>query len=422
MPHTFFLRVLLGAALVLIVDLLLYFGLRRVFVKPGLNPARRRRFTYIYFGITLAFALYALLHFLYIHFFLHASIAYRQYFIITGVFLLMYAPKVIALLFIGTGNIILFILQFFSYVMQRPGHYEFVRRIRRIKFLSWLGVLVGVIYFGLILYGMAFTRTDYKIKEVTLSYDALPPAFDGMTIMVLADLHTGSFYGPRELSAAFTLMNEQQPDMLIMAGDMINVSADEVYPYIQDFASMQPPLGKFAVLGNHDQDDYMKMTDAPDRANTEAALTRAYRAMGFTLLRNQHEVVRKGKDSITLIGVDSWGKPPFRQYGNLPQASAGLSMEGFEILLSHIPEHWSAEVENQRNIELTLAGHTHAMQAAINLPWFKWSPIQYKYPHYMGLYGKDNQWLYVNPGLGYLGFAGRVCIRPEITMITLRRK
>ena len=422
MPHTFFMRVALGVLLVLIVDALLYFALRRLFLKQGSQKVQRRRYTRVYVGVTLAFALYVLIHFLYISFFLNGSVAYRQYFIITGVFLLIYGPKVVALLLAATGNAVLFLLQFVSYLFQRSGHYEFVRRLNRITFLSGSGVVVGFVFALLILYGMVFTRTDYKVKEVSLVYPSLPPEFEGTTIMVLADLHAGSFYRPQELWPAFRLMREQHPDLLLFVGDMINVSADEVYPYITDFAGLTPPLGKFAVLGNHDQDDYLKMTDVPDRKRNEQKLCNAYKAMGFTVLRNQHQYIHKGMDSIALIGVDSWGKPPFGQFGDLTVATQGLSFEGFEILLSHIPEHWSSEVEGQRAIELSLAGHTHAMQAALDCAWMQWSPIQWKYPHYMGLYGGGQQWLYVNPGLGYLGFAGRLGVRPEITMITLKRK
>jgi len=422
MSNEFLFRLLISVVALILTDTLLYFGLRRLLVKQGRKSPGSKRFKWTYLSITLIFALYAVVHYLYLKYFGYGPDAYRQSFFITGVFLLLYLPKIVMLCFILVGRALLFIFQLISYLIYRRGHYDFVRRTRKFKVLSWVGFVMGILMFGCVLYGMLYTRTDYRVKNVSLSYRNLPPSFNGVRVLVIADVHLGSFFNTRELFPAFQKMNELNPDMIIFAGDMINVSAEETQPYINFFAEMKPPLGKYSVLGNHDQDDYMKFTKSPDREITETQLMLAQQAMGFSLLRNEHLFIRKGNDSIAMIGVDSWGHPPFHAYGDLKKAMNGVPSQGFKILLSHIPNHWAEEVKGKTNIDLTIAGHTHAAQIGIDEPWLQWSPIVYKYPLYMGLYQWGNQYLYVNTGLGYIGFPGRIGIAPEITMITLNRK
>lgn len=419
--NEFILRLTVSVAAVILIDVLLYFGLRRLFVSKGWRGNGGRKFTWIYWSITAVFALYALLHYLYLHFYGYGPAAYRQYFFITGAFLLIYLPKVLMLAFVIAGQVLILFLQLLSFLFQNRGHYEFVRKTRRIKILSWTGFLAGMAFFAFIIYGMTVTRTDYKVKEVTLRYRNLPAAFNGTRILLVSDIHTGSFFNENELGPAFRKMRELSPDMLVFAGDMINVSATEAEPYISFFREIDPPLGKYAVMGNHDQDDYMKLTRTESREVIEKSLMQAEYEMGFTLLRNDHRFVHKGKDSIAVIGVDNWGKAPFHQYGELKPAMKGVPNACFKILLSHNPNHWEFEIRGKSNIDLTLSGHTHALQIGIDEPWCHWSPIRYKYPYYMGLYQWGSQYLYVNVGLGYLGFPGRIGIPPEITLITLQR-
>lgn len=421
MSNEFWYRVLISIAILMVTDVLLYFGLRRLFRKSRGLVKPARKFTWFFVMLSLVFMAYATVHYFYLQHYGVGAVAYRQYFIITGAFILIYIPKLVMLAFIVFEALLLFLLQLLSFVFQHRSHYEFVKKVRRFKFFSWMGFILGLLLFGYILYGMLVTRTDYKVQEVALSFKNLPPAFNGVKIVQLSDVHLGSFYSEKELGKAIELLKAINPDMILFTGDMVNVSALETAPYQEVFSSLKPPLGMFAVLGNHDQDDYMKLSPGIGREKMEAEVAAAERKMGFNVLRNQNQYIYKGTDSIALIGVDSWGLQPFRCYGDLPKALNGVDKQSFKILLSHIPSHWVVEVRGKTDIDLTLAGHTHAAQIGVEFGSWHWSPIVFKYPHYMGLYPWGTQYLYVNPGLGYLGFPGRIGIRPEITVFTLSR-
>lgn len=419
MGSDFWFRFSVFAIVLILTDGLLFLGLKRLFNFSKKPDHRNKKFVIIYFLFTLLFIAYAIIHFLYIRYQNADYNSYRQYFFITGTFLLIYIPKLIMLCFISSENLLLFFFQFISYIFQNRKHYDFVRFARRFKILSWTGFILGLATFAYLLYGMIVTRTDFKIVNQTIKYRNLPLAFNGIKILQLSDAHLGSFFSVDEIDKLCSLIKEQSPDMIVFTGDMINVSADETLPFTDKFAELEAPLGKFSIMGNHDQDDYLKISFYGVRKEIENKLVQQEQKMGFTVLRNVHVFIHKGNDSIALLGVDSWGLPPFKQYGNLDEALAGIDNRTFKILLSHIPNHWAFEVKARTNIGLTMSGHTHALQIGIDQFGIRWSPIVYKYPQYMGLYQWGSQFLYINPGFGYLGFPGRIGIRPEITVITL---
>jgi hypothetical protein len=375
----------------------------------------------VYFGITLSFIVYAIIHYLVLHYKTSDYTCYRQYFFITGIFLAIYLPKIIMMAFIIIENIILFCIQFISFIFQNRRHYEFVKKVKRFRFISWIGIVAGIAMFVYVLYGMIVMRVDYKVVEQTISFRGLPESFNGTRIVLFSDTHLGSFYSTEEVEKGIDLIKAQSPDLILFAGDMVNVGAEETKPYIEMFSELKAPMGKFSILGNHDMGDYLKFNETENEEEKIKALVEAEKEMGFTVLLNDHVLLHKGNDSLALIGVDSWGLPPFKKYGKLDEAMHGLDPRVFRILLSHIPSHWEAEVEDKTNINLTLSGHTHALQFGINQFGIKWSPVKYRYPEWMGLYQWGAQYLYVNPGFGYIGFPGRIGIRPEITVITLVR-
>ncbi len=421
MTNEFWYRLLMCVGVLIITDVLLYFGLKRIFKKSGLQQKKSRKFNWIFLSLSVLFLIYAAAYFFWLRQYGQGAAAYRQYFLITGVFILIYIPKLIMLVFVLFEAILIFLIQFISFITQHRAHYDFVRKVRRLKFFTWLGFLLGMATFGYIIYGMICTRTDYKLAQLNLTFKNLPPAFNGTKVLLISDAHLGSFYSEEDLNEAFDMIEQAKPDLIVFTGDMVNVSADEITAYTDKFKALKPPLGMYAVLGNHDQDDYMQMVAGPGREVMEAQVMAAEESAGFKVLRNDHVFIHRDNDSIALLGVDSWGLKPFKCYGKLSDAIDSVDNRTFKILLSHIPSHWVVEVKGKTNIDLTLAGHTHAAQMGIEFGSWHWSPIVWKYPYYMGLYQWGSQYLYVNPGLGYLGFPGRIGIRPEITVITLNR-
>jgi uncharacterized protein len=421
MGSVFWYRFLLLGIFILITDTLLYLGLKRVLVTKKKKGLSAKRFTIIYLIVTGVFLLYAVIHFIILRSSKPDYTIYRQYLIIAGILLAVYLPKAIALFFIIIEYVLLLLIQIISYILQNRRHYDFVKSVRRIRILTWTGIISGLCMFIYVLYGMIGMRTDYKVVQQSIRFYDLPPSFDKMKIVLFSDTHLGSFFNPEDVRKGLDMIRDQSPDLIVFTGDMINVSADETNPYIKMFRELNAPNGMYAILGNHDLGDYMKFYEPESPGKVADALIKKEQEMGFKVLRNDHIFLHRGRDSIALIGVDSWGLPPFKKIGDLQKAIKGLDPRVFKILLSHSPSQWTSEVRGNTEIDLTLSGHTHAMQMGINLLGILWSPSEYKYPKWMGSYQWGTQFLYVNPGFGYLGFPGRIGIRPEITVITLRR-
>ena len=201
---------------------------------------------------------------------------------------------------------------------------------------------------------------------------------------------------------------------------MVNNYAWELRGWARVFRKLSATIGKYAVLGNHDYGDYSEWNSKKEKQENFKVIKNFYKENDFILLLNQSDIIEKNNDKIAIIGVENWGKPPFKQYGDLQKAIKKAGAIPFKILLSHDPSHWTEEVVEKTNIALTLSGHTHGMQAAFQYKQLQWSPIKYKYKHWAGLYNSKNQYLHVNRGLGWLGFPGRLGMRPEITLIELK--
>jgi len=217
------------------------------------------------------------------------------------------------------------------------------------------------------------------------------------------------------------MINDQNPDLILFTGDLVNSDKDEIDPYIEIFEKLRAKYGKFAILGNH---DYYGLPD--DHAEEKiywADFFIKYEKMGFQLLANENAHIQIQEDRLQILGVENWGASHyFPKNGNLDYALEGVPEDDFCILLSHDPTHWSEKVlDHKRHIPLTLSGHTHGFQFGISVPGFKWSPAQYRYPHWLGLYEEKDQKLYVNRGFGFLGFPGRIGMWPEITVIELAK-
>jgi predicted MPP superfamily phosphohydrolase len=295
--------------------------------------------------------------------------------------------------------------------------------LTRSEFISRLALGLGLVPLLAMLWGMVKGKTDYTVRRVVLRYPNLPASFDGFKILQISDLHTGSFNGNTEpMERAVALINAQKADLIVMTGDLVNNIATEVEPHIPALAGIKSELPIFSILGNHDYGDYVQWPSIEAKLDNLQRLTSNHAKIGWRLLLDESHTIRRGTDELAVLGVQNWSShPQFPKHGKLAQTHATSGNAAFKLLLSHDPSHWEAQVLDYKDIDLTLSGHTHGMQFGINLPFFKWSPVQYSYPQWAGLYEQGRQKLYVNVGLGYLGVPMRAGFLPEITVLELRR-
>ena len=292
----------------------------------------------------------------------------------------------------------------------------------RRKFISQLALGLASIPFISFIYGIIQGKYNYKVLKYQLTFEDLPDAFDGVTITQISDIHSGSFTNEEKIQYGVDLINEQQSDYILFTGDIVNNKADEMDNWIDMFAKLEAKSGKYSILGNHDYGDYMDWKQPQDKADNFQAVKDIHKKIGFDLLLNENRYLTKGDDKIALVGVENWGRG-FNQQGDLDKASEGINKDDFKILMSHDPSHWEYKVkDNDFNYHLTLSGHTHGLQMGIEIPGFlKWSPSQYVYKQWAGLYEEFGRYINVNRGFGYHAFPGRVGIWPEITVIELKK-
>lgn len=337
---------------------------------------------------------------------------------------------------IGFGILMMFfsakiIIAFFHFlnelnqkIRQKPTSNQ-QRKISRSKFLTISGFALASLPFTGFLYGMLVGRYLFRVVEETIAIQNLPKEFEGLKIIHLSDMHLGSF--PQDesiLDGAVKMINQLNPDYIFFTGDMINERAIEAEFWINKIAQMRAKLGKFSVLGNHDYGDYYEhYVGKPEKIEENVnQLQSIQEKMGFQLLKNESVFLKKGDASIRLIGMENWGAGRFSKYGNLHKALNGVDDNEVQILLSHDPSHWDEEVLNKTKIDLALAGHTHGCQMGVETAGFQFSPVQFLYKRWGGLYKENKQQLYVNRGFGYIGYAGRVGMDPEITLLTLTKQ
>ncbi len=284
-----------------------------------------------------------------------------------------------------------------------------------------VGLLSGVLPFFVIVYGIFKAAYRFKLYHIKIESDKISSRFEGLRIVHISDLHLGSFnYRYKVLDPAINIINNCKPDLILFTGDIVNNFAWELKGWDKKLNKLKAEIGKYAVLGNHDYGDYSRWDSEEDKKKNAEDIKAFFGNIGFKLLLNESEIIEKKGFSVALIGVENWGDPPFKQYGDLRKSMKNSSQAPFKILLSHDPSHWTYEVRKSTDIDLTLSGHTHGMQAGIQFKSFNWSPIKYKYEHWGGLYEDDGQYLYVSRGMGWLGFPGRLGMRPEITQIDIR--
>jgi hypothetical protein len=270
---------------------------------------------------------------------------------------------------------------------------------------------------------MLFNTYNYKIKKMKLILPYLPGSFDGFRIVQISDIHTGSFLSTGPLARAVSMINELKPDVVFFTGDLVNYNHTEALNYIDTLKGIEAKHGVFSIFGNHDYGDYYKWNNPEEKEKDIQELKNIHSRLGWKLLWDEHRDIEQDGEKITVVGVQNCSSHGFSNYGSLEKATKNISYSPVNILLSHDPSHWRKEViDKYPQINLTLSGHTHGMQFGVEIPGFKWSPIQYIYKEWAGMYQEKNQYLYVNRGLGFIGYPGRVGIMPEISVIELLKK
>lgn len=292
--------------------------------------------------------------------------------------------------------------------------------IHRSTFLSWMGLGAGSLLYGSLLYGFS-NKYNYQLTKINLTFNNLPSAFKGLKMIHISDIHCGSFNNKEAVQKGIDLINAQKPDIILFTGDLVNDRQIELGEYQNMFAQLKAPMGVYSTLGNHDYGDYVQWETREDKLANLQALKDSHAAMGWQLMMNTNKIFTKDNQSIALLGIENWGaKGRFPKYGKMNEAYKGVEDISFKILLSHDPSHWDAQIKTEyKDIDLMLSGHTHGMQFGFETPFVKWSPVQWVYKQWAGLYEEGNQKLYVNRGFGFIGYPGRVGILPEITVINL---
>ncbi|MES2852378.1 MAG: metallophosphoesterase [Bacteroidota bacterium] len=345
----------------------------------------------------------------------------KQMMVIMGLLLIVYVPKLILTLILMGEDIFRLGAGTVNYFVNYDKNTDFLNSRR--KFVSQIGLGLAAVPFLSLIYGVTIGKYNYKVIKQRIFFPDLPDAFDGFTITQISDVHSGSFDNPEKINYAIDLVNEQNSDMILFTGDIVNTDAKEMHPWIETFNRIKKhEYGKYSVLGNHDYGEYVTWPSEAAKEDNFKAIKDLYGQIGFKLMLNEHTFIEKGDEKIALVGVENWGHN-FKKAGDINKASQHVNKEDFKILMSHDPSHWEHEVQHhEKNFHLTLSGHTHGMQFGIEIPgYFKWSLAQYVYKQWAGLYENVGRYVYVNRGFGFHAYPGRVGIMPEITVIELKK-
>jgi predicted MPP superfamily phosphohydrolase len=406
-------------AIILLFELYVFQAVKSV--TADTTPKTRLVVFSIYWSITALMVAGYLIFVLTSNEFLPKNVRTYLFAIIVGLFL----AKLTAVFFILIDDIRRAVQWFVSKVIQATNKEtnSTENGITRSVFLSWFALAAGSTVFGTLLYGFG-NKYKYHLKRTTLAFDNLPAGFKGLKIIQISDIHSGSFTDQQAVMLGVQKILDEKPDLILFTGDLVNNEASEMQEYLHIFSLLKAPMGVYSTLGNHDYGDYVNWPkDGLTKAQNLEELKKTHGILGWRLLMNEHVALERGGDKIALIGVENWGaKARFPKLGRLDLAHKGTEVYPFKILMSHDPSHWEAQViPNYTDIDLTFSGHTHGMQFGVEIPGFKWSPVQYMYKQWAGLYENagNKQKLYVNRGFGFIGYPGRVGILPEITVIEL---
>ena len=405
-----------------LLDLYVFKGLK-IITGNAFSPTLKKVFMYGYWAVSIAMLVW-ISSTLYVGQMSANDLKYQYYFMMFGIGVLLFVPKLIFGVFHLVEDLVWLAMKAVE-MIKGSGASEGLpgEKMTRVQFISKLGLGLAAIPFVSIAYGILKGRYDFRVLSETLEFDNLPKAFDGLTIAHISDIHIGSFFDNHEMvKKGIDMVNDLEPDLILFTGDIVNNYAEELKGWAPVLGGLKSKLGTYSILGNHDYSDYVQWEKPEEKQANMERLFQYHKECGFDLLKNENVKLERDGESIHILGVENWGLPPFVQYGDLEKTMRGTEESPFKILMSHDPSHWGEQVLDKKPIDLTLSGHTHGMQFGVEIAGIKWSPVKMKYPRWGGLYTEGKQHLYVNRGFGYLGFPGRVGMPPEITFITLKSK
>lgn len=410
-----------GCALILAFDYYCLTALLAVFKTR--SEKAKRRFSIIYWSVSLL-----LIAGIFAGIFVNIFLSLRA--VIMVAFFLVTACKIVMLPFLLVDDLRRLLIRIFrpsTTVKESPDgngkSLAITEPISRSAFIVKAGLVAAAVPLTSLTWGIASGAYDYQVRRKTLILPNLPAAFDGITMGQISDIHSGSFYNQKAVKGGVELLLAQKPDFIFFTGDIVNDMATEMRNYQDIFTKVKAPLGVFSSLGNHDYGDYHFGKEAsPAKAKNLKDVIKTHEMMGWDLLLNEHRRLKVDGEEIGILGIENWGMGRFPKYGRMDLATKNTDDLPVKLLLSHDPSHWRAEVlPKYPQIDAMFSGHTHGMQFGVRTKDFEWSPIQYIYKEWAGLYREQHQQLYVNVGYGFLGYPGRVGILPEITIFTLKK-
>lgn len=419
MRHNPFLFTIFFSIIILMIDFSAYRGVKKLLVPYRQKIKNIVRFLFWIVPVLLICGLFLFAipnvippakYLLYFHF-------------ISGTFLLFYIPKLVFIFFNLLDELYGFFKKIFRKEPEKQKDAEIEGEpISRAQFLTRVGIIMAGVPFLSIAYGIKWGRFNFTVRNHSLAFSNLPEAFDGLRVVQISDFHIGSFLNtPHKVAEAVEIINHQNADLLLFTGDFVNNVSEEMNKFIPILNQLTAKMGKYSILGNHDYGDYLPWDSVEAKRENLQRLVDIQESLGFKMLLNSSQKIALNGAEIELIGVENWGLPPFPQYGDLNKALSNVNPASFKILMSHDPSHWDAQVLNQTDIDLTLSGHTHGAQFGIEIPGWRWSPVNIRYKRWGGIYREGNQLLNVNTGIGFIGFPGRVGMPPEITVIELKK-
>ncbi len=416
MGRTIFLTIL--CLVVILLDIYCYYAITAVFKKwkPTTKIIFKRAWWIINIGLIVG-----VFCAIYLNLFLTARA------IILVAFFLLTASKIVMLPFLLIDDLRRLAIKIFKKNVNKTSEETTAslpgEPISRSSFLVKAGLIAGAVPLSSLSWGIISGAYDYQVRRVTLKLPNLPKAFDGITLAQISDIHSGSFYNKTAVQGGVDLLMAEKPDFVFFTGDLVNNLTSEVKDYQNIFSKVKAPLGVYSVLGNHDYGDYhFGKGTSPAKVKNLQDMIATHKIMGYDLLMNQHRRLKVGGEEIGIVGIENWGMGRFPKYGKMELAMQNTDDLPVKLLLSHDPSHWRGEVlPKYKDVDVAFAGHTHGMQFGVRLKEMQWSPVQYIYKEWAGLYQEQQQQLYVNVGYGFLGYPGRVGILPEITIFTLSR-
>jgi hypothetical protein len=399
------------AFLYLALDWYIYQAVRLMMSDYGLTT--RRIITWSYFGLSALLFIGVILYNR-----LDPKTFQNLRLLITTAFFITLIGKLFTALFLLADDLrrgVTYLVNLF------PAQPDDPKDLSRSSFLSKSALIAGAVPIAVFSFGIISGAHDYRVRRKEIVFESLPKAFDGLRIVQISDIHTGSFFNKTAVAGGVDLVNAQKPDIVFFTGDLVNNQSDEAKPYLDIFKKVKAPRGVYSTMGNHDYGDYRSWSSQQAKQADIQQLHEMHCYMGWDILLNENRIIKEGKDELAILGLENWGAGRFSKYGDLPATYKGTENVPFKILLSHDPSHWDAQVRPEYpDIDLMLAGHTHGMQFGIEIGGFRWSPAKYVYKQWADLYKAGEQYLYVNRGFGFIGYPGRVGILPEITVLELR--